>query len=441
VPRNGSHTRSGGGGELTRQVTTSPKLRTYVALSGFGLLAALALGRPEPLVLALPFVAMLFAGLALAEDPTLSLEVNLERETALEGEEVGLAVRVSSDTSVEWLQVLMPIPVGLEAAGPRALRGIRLVRAEQRELTYKLMCRRRGAYLLGGCLVSAGDRFGFFVLRRWAGQRRMLRVYPRPESLRGLIKPIETQLFAGNEVSSRKGDGIEFADVRPYAAGDRIRHINWRLSTRLGELHVNELHPERNSDVVIFLDSFAEVRDAGQSTLDLAVRAAAAFAEQYLKRRDRVGLISFGGSLRWLEPSMGVVQLYKIVEALLDTEIVLSYVWTAIDVIPPHTLPAKALVIALTPLVDERSIDALFNLRSRGFDLAVVEVDPDPFVVPLEDERGRLAYRLWLLKREVIRDRFRRLGVPVARWRLGDPVDGALEGVRSFRRYARPVHA
>ena len=440
MPGSGSHTRSGRGGELTSRVATSPKLLTYLALAGLGLLAALTLGRPEAAILALPFVVMMFTGLALVEEPRLSIDVSLERETALEAEELGLDVRISSKTAVEWLQVLIPLPVGLEA-GPRALRGIRLIKAEQRELHYRLKCHRRGVYLLGECLVSAPDRFGFFVFRAWAGRRHTLRVYPRPESLRGLIKPIETQLFAGNEVSSRKGDGIEFADVRPYAAGDRIRHINWRLSIRLGELHVNELHPERNSDVVIFLDTFAEVRNPGQSTLDLAVRAAATLAEHYLKRRDRIGLISFGGSLRWLEPSMGVAQLYKIVEALLDTEIVLSYVWTAIDVIPPHTLPAKALVVALTPLVDERSIDALFNLRSRGFDLAVVEVDPDPFVAPQADERGLLAYRLWLLKREVIRDRFRRIGVPVARWHLGDPVDGALQEVTAFRRYARPVHA
>ena len=71
MPGSGSHTRGGRGGELTRRVTTSPKLRTYVALSGLGLLAALALGRPEAAILALPFVVMLFAGLALAEDPEL----------------------------------------------------------------------------------------------------------------------------------------------------------------------------------------------------------------------------------------------------------------------------------------------------------------------------------------------------------------------------------
>ena len=106
---------------------------------------------------------------------------------------------------------------------------------------------------------------------------------------------------------------------------------------------MNESHPERNTDVILFVDSFAEARGQDASTLDLAVRATAALADAYIGRRDRVGLISFGGILRWLEPGMGMVQLYRIVDALLDTQIILSYYWTGIDVIPRRTLPPSAL--------------------------------------------------------------------------------------------------
>ena len=41
--------------------------------------------------------------------------------------------------------------------------------------------------------------------------------------------------------------------------------------------------------------------------------------------------------MNWLEPSLGSVQLYRIVEALLDTEVA-SYVWRDIRVIPTHVL-------------------------------------------------------------------------------------------------------
>ena len=136
-------------------------------------------------------------------------------------------------------------------------------------------------------------------------RRTRLRVYPLPETLRRSSGRSSTQLYTGNEVARQKGDGMEFADLRLFAPGDRVRSINWRASARRDELVVNERHPERNADVILFLDTFADARSGGRSTLDLAVRATATLAARYLERRDRVGLVSFGGVLRWLTPGMG----------------------------------------------------------------------------------------------------------------------------------------
>jgi uncharacterized protein (DUF58 family) len=262
-------------------------------------------------------------------------------------------------------------------------------------------------------------------------------VYPRPEQLLTLLKPLETQVFAGNQVSRTKGEGIEFADLRPFVFGDRVRRINWRASARTGELVVNEHHPERNTDVILFLDSFTEARGEGGGTLDLTVRAAASLAERYLARKDRVGLVGFGGVLRWLLPETGLVQLYRIVDSLLGTEIVLSYAWKDIDVIPTGTLPPKALVVGLTPLLDDRGVGALLDLRARGFDLAIVEVSPVPFATAGEDESEELAHRLWRLKREALRFKFERAGVAVVEWHEGTPLAGPIEEVATFRQHAR----
>jgi uncharacterized protein (DUF58 family) len=234
---------------------------------------------------------------------------------------------------------------------------------------------------------------------------------------------------------------MEFADLRPFMFGDRVRRINWRASARRGELWVNELHAERNSDVILFLDSFTEARRENESTLDRAVRATAALVELYLEHKDRVGLVSFGGVLNWLLPSTGITQLYRIVDSLLDTEIVLNYAWKDLDVIPPRTLPPKALVIALTPLLDDRATGALMDLRARGFDLALVEISPVPFVVPGREEHEQLAYEIWKLRRDALRGQYERAAVPVAVWNDEVPLIAALEEVRAFRRYARPVHA
>jgi len=159
------------------------------------------------------------------------------------------------------------------------------------------------------------------------------------------------------------------------------------------------------------------------------------------ERLTEQALLSFGGSVNWLEPSLGTVQLYRIVEALLDTEVVLSYVWRDIRVIPAHVLPPKALVLCLTPLLDERMVDALADVRGRGAELSVVELAPEAFVRAGEGEQEALAYRIWALRRSAIRSRFRRLGVPVVPWQWGDPLEPVLEEVTAFKRFARAMRA
>ena len=72
--------------------------------------------------------------------------------------------------------------------------------------------------------------------------------------------------------------------------------------------------------------------------------------------------------------------LYRIVDSLLQMNIVLSFASKGVDILPPRTLPPRALVIALSPLLDPRSASALLDLRARGFDLIVIEVSPVPFV-------------------------------------------------------------
>ena len=145
--------------------------------------------------------------------------------------------------------------------------------------------------------------------------------------------------------------------------------------------------------------------------------------------------------LRWLAPGAGVAQLYRVVDGLLDTEIVLSYYWKEVDVIPRRALPPNALVLALSPLLDPRSIGALRDLRARGVDLAVIDVSPLPFARPSGGESDELAFLLWRLRREVLRHRLQRTGVAVAEWLPDLPLQAVLEEVNAFRRSARHARA
>jgi uncharacterized protein (DUF58 family) len=171
------------------------------------------------------------------------------------------------------------------------------------------------------------------------------------------------------------------------------------------------------------------------------VRAASALTGAYLRGRDRVGLIGFGGTLRWLGPAMGERQLYRLTDALIDTEVVLSFAWKGLEVIPRRIIPPKSLVVALTPLLDDRSLSALADLRGRGHDLCVIEISPLPFVASGRRDDERLAYRLWELDRDALRARFLALGVPVVAWRRGEPLEPVLAAAASFRREAREVRA
>jgi uncharacterized protein (DUF58 family) len=416
-----------------------PKLAAYPAFAALALLAGLALRLPELVVVGTPFALVVTLGLALShEAPSISLELALDRDRMLEGEELEARLTVFSEGGVDRLELFLELPDGLtllEGDNPAALR---LAPGEERTLVLRLRGDRWGAHHPGRVYLRARDRFGLYRFEERLDRRVPLRVYPRPEALLDSPRPHETQVFSGNRVARQKGEGIEFADLRPFTPGDLPRRVNWRASARRPELWVNEYHPERNADVVIFLDAFAEARLGEAGTLDRAVRAAAALAGHYLRVKDRVGFISFGGMLNWLLPASGLYQLQRIVESVLDSRIVLNYAWKGVDVIPRRTLPPQALVLALTPLLDERSTEALLDLRGRGFDLAVVEISPVPYVAGEgRTEEERLAYRLWLLERDALRTRFLRAGVPVAVWDDAQPLAGALEEVRAYRRYAR----
>ena len=418
----------------------APRLAAYAALAAAGLLAGLVLGRVELVALAAPFAIASVVGAGLARDPSVTGALALDRERALEDEHVTCSVVLESGSGADRVDVLLPLPDELSApdGNPRA---VAVAAGEPRTVELRLHCDRWGAFPLGPALVRAGDRLGLHTWEARVGGREALRVYPSVETVRTLLAPLETQVFVGNQVSRTRGDGVEFADMREWIPGDRVRSINWRASARRGALWVDQQHPERNTDVVLFLDTFTDVRSGSRGTLDATVRAAATLAHRYLGRKDRVGVVSFGGFLSWLMPASGTRQLYRIVDSLLQMDVVLSFAAKGIDILPPRTLPPKALVLAITPLLDARSAAALLDLRARGFDLVVIEVSPVPFVQPGTDDLSDAAYRLWRLSRESLRLHYEAAGVPVVEWQSGEALDVVLEEVTAFRRYARPARA
>jgi uncharacterized protein (DUF58 family) len=422
---------------MTRRPTA--KIAAYVGVAALALLAGLALGRPELVAVAAPLAVLVVAGLATASDPELAAEVAVDRERALVDDQVTVELTIRADEEVERLEVLLVVPPGMEGpvgATRTWAESVRLAAGEQRTLAVPLTCRRWGAYALGQVQLRAHDRFRLFTWERQLDGQAVLKVFPVPDALRALVRPFETQVATGSHVAPQRGDGIEFAELRPFLPGDRPRSINWRATARRGALMVNQRHPERATDVVLFLDSFLDVRGPAGSTLDQAVGAAASLASAYLGQRDRVGLVSFGGFVQWLQPGGGQAALYRLLDALMETQVFATAAWKGIRHLPPRTLPAKALIVALTPLVDERGVAALFDLLARGYDLAVVDISPLAHAGPAGGEWGELARRLWALERETLRHRYQRLGAAVVEWDDAMHLQQVLLEVEACRRRA-----
>ena len=96
-------------------------------------------------------------------------------------------------------------------------------------------------------------------------------------------------------------------------------------------------------------------------------------------------------------------------------------------------------MFAFSPLADPRAVNAIMNLRGRGFDVVVVEIVPTPLLPPARSKRDELAHRLWALSRTSRRETYRRAGIPVVQWSDDVSLTLKFEEVARSRRRARPI--
>ena len=108
------------------------------------------------------------------------------------------------------------------------------------------------------------------------------------------------------------------------------------------------------------------------------------------------------------------------------------------NVIPARTLPPRALVVAVTPLLDERSVAALVDLRGRGHDLVVLELSPEPYVEPGEVTRAmRSPFASGAFSAVSCALASSGSAVAVSTLLPETSLEEALEEVRAYRRHAR----
>lgn len=419
--------------ERPSRTVLSPKLAGYSFLACIGLFVGVAAHRPEIVLLGVPFALALAAGLSSVHRPSVEVGASLSPERVIEGDPVRVTWRLDSERPLGRVELTMGLPIGLDTPdGAEPLVALDLDRAGHAEESVGLRTLRWGRWSITSLSWQLLDPGRFVSYEGTLDHSLVVQVHPTPEHLREIVEPEHTALATGAHTSRAAGEGIEFAEVRPFTPGEHLRGVNWRATARHGgQLWVNRQHLERNADLVLLVDSLND------DALTLGVRAALRLATAYSGQRDRIGVISFGGTLRWVAPGTGLRHLYRVLDALLLTTPVFSYVWKDPSVVPARTLPTGALVFVISPLDDDRAVATVRNLRGRGIDLAVIEITPPGFAQPGPTPADQVAYRLWRLHREAQRSEFRALGVPVVPWSGEGPLAEQLGQITAFRRGPR----
>jgi uncharacterized protein (DUF58 family) len=397
----------------------TPHYRRLATVALLPLLAAVVLGHPGYLVLAAPMVAALALA---ARRPGYGARVSVRSsgDRCFENEQIIIAVSAEPGGPVASASARLLLPSafavsGSTTAGPVQESGGPI------QATWQVTAERWGRWDTGRILVTMRSPGGLFAgtLPVSVGE---LTVFPRPPSLTQLALPTQLHSRIGDHLDRRPGQGIEFTGIRPFAPGDRLRRINWQVTSRRGALHVNQFAAQRAAEIVAVIDAVIDTGAAGDSTVDRAVRGAAGIARAYTRAGDRVGLITLYGPMRWIAPGAGQRQFFRIVESVLDIRSLHSVVSPDVARIPRAVLPAGALVIMFSPLLDERAIDAATDLRERGHAVIVTDVlATSPIPAPGSTVAG-LALRLWRLERQALRYRLESLGIPVIGW-PGEPRD------------------
>lgn len=404
---------------LTRTVSRAAGLAALL------LVLAATTGRPDLAVLAAPFV--LGPALALTRGrPAVRAGLQLRSARAAEGGTVDALVTVVADGSdVDLAEVRLTARPGQR--GPRPLL-VALAAGETRTAVLPLPAPRWGRHTVGGASVLP---YGPGLALRGASVTTPvtpLTVLPAVQPFDAADHALPARLRAGNHRSRQAGPGVEPVAVRPYAAGDRLRQVDWRTTSRTGALHVRATTTDSATEVVVLLDTLSDLGPPGDTVLDTAVRAAAGIVDHYLAEGDRVGLVQYGGRLRTLAARSGRSQRSRAEEWLLDVRPPLnalvaerSEAWT------PTSRGTAALVVALTPLLDEQTAVLLATLRRRGAVVVAVDVLPaQAQPVPSASAEGEIARRLWLLEREALQARLGELGVPVVPWGGAGSIDAVL---------------
>jgi uncharacterized protein (DUF58 family) len=402
---------------------------------------AVLLGRQDLLVLALPLAVAVVLPLLTRPVRAPSVRVSTGAATLFEGQATTFRQQLEVPGAVDVIRLRTYSEGPVEpVAGSRDFCTTAAPNSRV-TLEHRLAAPRWGRSRIGRVSLTATAAHGLLRSSRTFPETASLVTFPlRAEFSATDVVPSALGIVGGHR-SRRVGEGVDPAGVRPFATGDRLRRIHWPVSLRTGELHVTTTYSDRDTEVVLVLDSAVEVgTSAGvrsASTLDVAVRAAASIAEHYLRHGDRVAVLDLGRAGRPVRSRTGQAHLFRILDTLLDvrpapgSELAMGRALARI--------PSRALVILLSPLLSTAAAAEAAGLSRAGRTVLVVDTLPAEVVWPEPGPWLELAWRLQLIERDNLAGALADAGVPVVPWLGSGSLDQVLVGLSRTSRAAR-VH-
>lgn len=189
---------------------------------------------------------------------------------------------------------------------------------------YHLRPLKRGPVNLQHCQVRVPSPFGFWKVQYLIPCVSHAKVYPDFSAVAAY-----TLLAADNHVShlgirrkNRRGQGLDFHQLRAYRQGDSLRQLDWKATARRQELVSKDYQDERDQNVVLMIDSGRRMRskDGELDHFDYALNAGLLVSYIALRQGDSVGVFSFGSEERWIAPQKGNNRINTILNGLYDLQ-------------------------------------------------------------------------------------------------------------------------
>ena len=388
---------------------TSTLTQSLFIAAALALAAAMLPGRWQLIAFAAPMLGVL--GSLGWQRPGTTVRVHAEPTVlrCFEGERVHTVVMVSDGPDGADVDLTVTAVPGMQIeVAADGLSARQVTASAQRWGRYPLAARidvvAPGGLLTATCHVGIAEVFVFPL------------VPPRATS----IPHAEPPDRLGTHLTRFAGPGVEYADIRPYVPGDQLRTVNWPVSARRGSLHVTRRLTDRSLDVAVLVDSSAQPAGPATAATERAVEGAVQVVQSALRAGDRAGVVGLGGRRpQWLVPDIGQRQFYRVLDAVLGVS---GRPLTG-TLAPRAAVPAGAVVVAFSTLLDTSFALALMDLRQRGHVVVVVDVLSG---YPLDAGADPLLQRRWALERSAMHRNLRVTGVEVVPWPDGVPLEQAM---------------